>query len=273
VAAQRLAGRARLTGVLAVAILSGVAIGLAVGTLGGGGSVLAVPVLVYVLGENLPDATTAGLAVVGAGALAGATRHALAGRVCWRHAVSFTVAALPGIALGTLAGDAVPEAVLLVSFGLVMLAAASSIWRRAGREGPDPGPDADACPPLRLPRDALAGIAVGFVTGFLGVGGGFLIVPTLAVGLAFTMRTAVGTSLAIIAATSALSLAVHLGAGRAVEDPGAVAAMALACMAGSVAGATTAGRLPQRVLGRAFAALVVLVAGWLMVSALALGGP
>ena len=136
-----------------------------------------------------------------------------------------------------------------------------------------PSPDADACPPLRLPRDALAGVAVGFVTGFLGVGGGFLIVPTLAVGLAFTMRTAVGTSLAIITATSALSLAVHLAAGRAVEDAGAVAAMALACMAGAAAGAAAAGRLPQRALGRGFAALVVVVAGWLVVSAVALGGP
>ena len=165
---------------------------------------------------------------------------------------------------------------LLVAFGLVMLAAARSIWRRADREEPDVDPahpDADACPPLRLPRDALAGVAVGFVTGFLGVGGGFLIVPTLAVGLAFTMRTAVGTSLAIITATSALSLAVHLAAGRAVEDAGAVAAMALACMAGAVAGAAAAGRLPQRALGRGFAALVVVVAGWLVVSAVALGGP
>ena len=139
--------------------------------------------------------------------------------MCWRHAVSFTVAALPGIALGTLAGDALPDAVLLVVFALVMLAAAHSVWRRAGREPPDPGADADACPPLRLPRDALAGAAVGFVTGFLGIGGGFLIVPTLAVGLAFTMRTAVGTSLAIITATSALGLVTHLAAGRAVDVP------------------------------------------------------
>ena len=251
-----------------LALLFGAAIGLAVGTLGGGGSVLAVPVLVYVLGENLPDATTAGLAVVGAGALAGAARHALAGRVCWRHAVSFTVAAVPGIALGTVVGDAVPDGVLLAAFALVMLVAARSIWRRAEREEPDPGRAADSCPPLRLPRDALAGVAVGFVTGFLGVGGGFLIVPTLAVGLAFTLRTAVGTSLAIITATSALSLVAHVGAGRAVDVP-VTTAMALACAAGAVVGAAYAGRLPQRTLGRGFAALVVAVAGGLVVSAIA----
>ena len=254
-----------------LAIPFGLAIGLAVGMLGGGGSVLAVPVLVYVLGESLPDATTASLLVVGAGALAGATGHALAGRVCWRHAVSFTVAAIPGIAAGTLAGDAVAAEVLLAAFALVMLVAARAIWTRADDE-PDPGSAADACPPLRLPRDVLAGVAVGFVTGFLGIGGGFLIVPTLAVGLAFTMRTAVGTSLAIITATSAVGLSVHLLAGRAIDVP-VTAAMALACMIGALAGARLTGHVPQRTLSRGFAALVTAVAGYLLVSALALGGP
>ncbi len=79
-------------------------------------------------------------------------------------------------------------------------------WERGG-----------ACPPLRLPRDLVAGAAVGLVTGFFGVGGGFLIVPTLAIALAFTMRTAVGTSLAIITATSLLGLAAHLLAGRSAR--------------------------------------------------------
>jgi uncharacterized membrane protein YfcA len=254
-----------------LAIPFGLAIGLAVGMLGGGGSVLAVPVIVYVLGESLPDATTASLLVVGAGAVAGAAGHALAGRVCWRHAISFTVAAIPGIAAGTLAGDAVSDELLLGVFAVVMLVAARAIWTRDDDE-PDPGPAADACPPLRLPRDALAGVAVGFVTGFLGIGGGFLIVPTLAVGLAFTMRTAVGTSLAIITATSAVGLAAHLLAGRAIDVP-VTAAMALACMAGSLAGARLAGHVPQRTLSRGFAAMVVAVAGGLLVSALAFGGP
>jgi uncharacterized protein len=175
---------------------------------------------------------------------------------------------VPGIALGTLAGEAVSDELLLIALALVLLAAARSVWRRAEQGAPDGDPAADSCPPLRLPRDALAGIAVGFVTGFLGVGGGFLIVPTLAVGLAFTLRTAIGTSLAIIAATSALSLAAHLAAGRAVDVP-VTAAMALACAAGAVAGAAVSGRIPQRALGRGFAALVVAVAGGLLVSVLA----
>ena len=80
---------------LLLAVPLGLLIGLAVGTLGGGGSVLAIPVLVYVLDQSVPEATTASLLVVAAGALAGALGHARAGRVCWRHAGSFSVAAIP----------------------------------------------------------------------------------------------------------------------------------------------------------------------------------
>jgi uncharacterized membrane protein YfcA len=207
-----------------LAIPFGLAIGLAVGALGGGGSVLAVPVLVYVFGQTVPEATTASLLVVAAGAIAGATAHASAGRVCWRHAGSFTAAAVPGIVLGTVAVDAVGATVLLAGFALVMLLAAGATWHRAcGRQDDGGWRAGSACPPLRLLHDALAGAGVGFVTGFFGVGGGFLIVPVLAVALAFTIRTAVGTSLVIITATALLSLGVHLAAGRAVDarvEPG-----------------------------------------------------
>ena len=256
------------------AIAFGVAIGLAVGMLGGGGSVLAVPVLVYVLGQSLPDATTASLVVVASGALAGGLRHARSGRVCWRHATSFTAAAVPGIVAGTLVANAVGGSALIAAFAVVMLGAALATWRRAGaqREEHDDGWAGDDCPPLRLPRVVLAGAVIGFVTGFFGVGGGFLIVPTLAIALAFTMRTAVGTSLAIIAATSLLGIATHLLAGRTL-DLGLTATMAIACAAGAVAGAALAGRVPQRALGRAFALLLVTVAAYLLVSVAFLGGP
>lgn len=258
----------------AAAIPFGLAIGLAVGLLGGGGSVLAVPVLVYVLGEQVPEATTASLVVVAAGALAGALGHARAGRVCWRHAGSFSLAAIPGIVLGTLAAEAVTATLLLAGFAVVMLAAAHATWRKAvaptGRDDAwEPGA---ACPPLRVGRALVAGGAVGFLTGFFGVGGGFLIVPTLAIALAFTLRTAVGTSLAIIAATSLLGLATHLLAGRPLELA-ATATMTAACVLGAVAGARLAGRVPQQALGRGFAALVVAVAAYLLVSVTLLGGP
>lgn len=258
---------------LLLAIPFGLAIGLAVGTLGGGGSVLAVPILVYVLGQTVPEATTASLVVVAAGAVAGGLSHARAGRVCWRHAGSFTAAAIPGIAVGTLAAEAVSGAVLLAGFALVMLAAAHTTWRKA--DDPQPAGTCEGggtCPPLRLRRDLIVGAAVGLVTGFFGVGGGFLIVPTLAIALAFTMRTAVGTSLVIITATSLLGLTAHLLAGRSLEVD-TTAALTIACVAGAVAGAALAGRIPQRTLGRGFALLVVAVATYLLLSVGFLGGP
>jgi uncharacterized membrane protein YfcA len=257
-----------------LAIPFGLAIGVAVGTLGGGGSVLAVPVLVYVLGQSVSEATTASLVVVTAGALAGGLGHARVGRVCWRHAGSFTMAAIPGLIAGTLAGESVSDTALLAAFALIMVAAAVATWRKADDDDPADGTweGGGACPPLRLPRDLVAGALVGFLTGFFGVGGGFLIVPTLAIALAFTIRTAVGTSLAIITATSLIGFAVHLLAGRSL-DIGVTTAMAAACAAGALAGTELSTRVPQRTLGRAFALLVCGVAVYLLASAAFLGGP
>jgi uncharacterized membrane protein YfcA len=258
-----------------LAIPFGLAIGLAVGTLGGGGSVLAVPVLVYVLDQTVPEATTASLLVVAGGAIAGGLAHARAGRVCWRHAGSFTAAAIPGIAAGTLAAEAVSGTVLMAGFALLMLAAARVTWRKADEDASEADgvwERTGTCPPLRLPRDLVAGAAIGLVTGFFGVGGGFLIVPTLAIALAFTMRTAVGTSLVIITATSLLGLCAHLLAGRSV-DVDVTGALTVACAAGAIVGTALAKRIPQRELGRGFALLVVAVATYLLISVAFLGGP
>jgi uncharacterized protein len=251
------------------AIPLGLAIGLAVGTLGGGGSVLAVPVFVYVLGQGVHEATTASLLVVTAGALAGGISHHRAGRVCWRHAAVFTIAALPGIAAGTIAGGAVRGAVLIALFAVLMLAAAAGIWRRASMGDAD---GAEACPPLRARRDIAAGVVIGFATGFFGVGGGFLVVPTLAMALAFSLRPAVGTSLVIVTLTSLFGLVAHLVDGRTI-DVGLTMAMALACAMGAVGGAALTEHVPVQQLRRGFGAVVAGVAVYLLVSALALGGP
>jgi uncharacterized membrane protein YfcA len=254
------------------AIPFGLAIGLSLGTLGGGGSVLAVPVLVYVLGLSVHQATTSSLVVVTAGALAGGLGHAREGRVCWRHAAAFTSAALPGVILGTWLGDAVSGTVLIASFAVIMLGAAAATWRKARRHRDAPALEQPACPPLRLLRDLAAGLLIGAMTGFFGVGGGFLIVPTLAIALALSMRLAVGTSLAIITVTSVMALVAHLVAGRGLEV-GVTAAMTAACIAGALAGVRIAGRVPQRRLGEGFAVLVVVVASYLLVSVAFLGGP
>ena len=104
--ADRAAREDRGVGRVVAAIPLGLCIGLAVGMLGGGGSVLAVPVLVYVLGQSVSEATTASLVIVSAGAIAGGLGHAREGRVCWRHAGSFTAAAVPGVVAGTVVGNA-----------------------------------------------------------------------------------------------------------------------------------------------------------------------
>jgi uncharacterized membrane protein YfcA len=256
-----------------LAIPFGLAIGVSLGMLGGGGSVLAVPVLVYVLGQSVHQATTASLVVVTVGAIAGGLGHARGGNVCWRHASTFTAAAVPGIIAGTALGNTVSGGALITVFALIMLAAAFATWRKASAPAArrDDEPPA-RCPPLRPTRDLLAGLLVGLLTGFFGVGGGFLIVPTLAIALALAMPLAVGTSLVIIATTSLMGLAVHLLAGRSL-DIAVTAALTGACIAGALAGVRLAGCVPQRQLGQGFAGLVVAVAGYLLVSVAFLGGP
>jgi uncharacterized membrane protein YfcA len=253
-----------------IAIPFGLVIGLSVGMLGAGGSVLAVPVLVYVIGQPVSEATTTSLAVVTAAALAGAAMHHGEGRVCWRHAAALTAAAVPGIFAGTAAGGAVDPDLLLGAFAGVMVVAAFALWRKTGEHG-GAAERGRLCPPLQVARDVGAGVAIGFLTGFFGVGGGFLIVPTLAMALGFRIRGAIGTSLAIVTATSVIGLAAHLLAGRTVDGPVTVA-MAGACVAGAVAGARVAGRVPERAVGRAFAMVVVAVAVYLAVSTALLGG-
>ena len=253
-----------------LAIPFGLAIGMSVGMIGAGGSVLAVPVLVYVLGQPVSQATTASLAVVTAAALAGAATHHGEGRVCWRHAGALTVAAVPGIFAGTAAGEAVDPDVLLGACAGVMVVAALALWHKTGEHGGS-AERGSLCPPLQVARDVGAGLAIGFLTGFFGVGGGFLIVPTLAMALGFRMRGAIGTSLAIVTATSVIGLAAHLLAGRTVDGP-VTLAMAGACVAGAVGGALLAGRVPERAAGRAFALVVVAVAAYLAVSTALLGG-
>jgi uncharacterized protein len=256
--------------VVLVAIPFGLAIGVALGLLGGGGSVLAVPVLVYVLGQDVHAATTASLVVVTAAGVAGGLRHARSGQVCWRHATAFTAAALPGVVAGTALGDAVGGSALIAAFALLMLLAAAATWRGvSGRENAGEPP---TCPPLRIMRVLPAGLVVGAMTGFFGVGGGFLVVPALAVFLALSMRLAVGTSLAIITITSAMGLAAHLVAGREL-DAGVTAAITTAAVAGALAGVALAARVPQRQLGRGFAGLVAGVATYLLISAVFIGGP
>ena len=188
---------------LLLAIPFGLAIGLIVGAVGGGGAILALPVLVYVLGEGVGPASTASLIVIALAAAVGVGARGRNGHVCWRLALLFSVPAAAGSLAGALLSRSVSDRALILSFVPVMLVAAAATWQRsgAGREEDDTG-----CPPARTGVVMGAGLAVGALTGFFGVGGGFMIVPVLALGLGLAFRRAVATSLVIITLTGVAAL-------------------------------------------------------------------
>ncbi len=252
-----------------LAIPFGIAIGLVVGAIGGGGTILALPVLVYVLGEEVGPASTASLVVVAIAAGVGAGALAARGHVCWRVALTFAPPAAAGALLGTLANTAVSPAALILAFVPVMLVAAGATWQRAAQGA---GEEAGRCPEVLAWRLVAGGVLIGLLTGFFGVGGGFLIVPLLTLWLHFSFRRAVATSLVIITLTGCAALVSHLAVGAAVDLPVTIS-LSVATAVGALVGTLCAQRVPQAVLGRGFAVVVALLALFLLVDVLALGGP
>lgn len=241
---------------LAIAIVAGVVIGLSMGTLGGGGSILAVPVLVYALLLGPQEATTASLVIVGVTAIVAAVSHARAGRVDWRAALVVGALGVPASVGGTLLNRAVDPQVLLLAFAALMLTAAVAMYRRS--RGQPPPAVVGGSRVRRVARVVGVALVVGFLTGFLGVGGGFLIVPALVLAMGFGMPTAVGTSLVVISITSLAAFVERLGHGAipwAVVVPFTAAAIAA-----SLLGKRLSDSVSGAALTRAFALMLVLVA-------------
>ncbi len=253
-----------------LALPFGIGIGLSLGMLGGGGSILVVPVLVYALGQDAHEAATASLVIVSIAALAGGVGQAAQDNVCWRHAGLFGAAAVPGILAGTAAGETVSSEILLVAFGILMLAAAYATTRKQAPEA-QPG-SGSGCPAIRFGREASLAATVGFVTGFLGVGGGFVVVPVLALVLGFRMRYAVGTSLAVIALTGVVGAAAHFAAGRSI-DVELTIAMTAAMVVGALAGVRLGQHVADDGIARAFAGFLSAVGAYLIVSSALFGAP
>jgi len=254
---------------LIVAAVLGLAIGFVVGSVGGGGAILALPVLVYVLGEPVGPAASAALVVVAVAAAVGAGSLASEGHVCWRIALTFAGPAAVGAVLGTLAGSAVGGALLVLLFVPVMLVAAFATWQRSRGTTGDRSED---CPRPALAHVLLAGLAVGLLTGFFGVGGGFVIVPVLTLRFGVGFRRAAASSLVIITLTGVVALLGHLAAGSEI-DWAVTMSLALPTALGAFFGTRVSERLPGAVLARAFAVVVCAVALALLVDVLALGGP
>ncbi len=320
---------------LALTAAIGVVIGLSLGALGGGGSILTVPALVYVLGQDPHAATTGSLIIVGLTSLAGTLAHARAGRVRVGSGVTFGLVGVVGSYVGTRASAAVDPQVLLAGFAVLMLVAAGAMLARrrtaagtqatgtqatgtqatgtqatgtqatgsgseplgrgaGGGSAPVGRGSAGAIPAtsagggalavlttlerpvitlaggrvsLRCPGPRQAGkvlgaaTLVGLLTGFFGVGGGFVVVPALVLALGFSMPTAVGTSLLVISINSAVALLARLGSSSAHGlDWTVLGVFTGAAVVGSVLGNRVASRVRAQRLSLAFVGLLVLVA-------------
>ena len=296
-----------------LAILAGLLIGLSLGALGGGGSILAVPVLVYALGQSATQATTGSLVVVGVTSVISAVTAYRAGNVLLARGVGFGLVAIGGAAVGAKASAHVAEPVLLAAFAVLMLVVGGVMAARELRargaagdgEHRNEEPAAGAhqvlhaedraggttvVAPLTESRSGarrhaqlddpiitfsptfgcqcpqallvlITATVVGLLTGFLGVGGGFLVVPALVLALALPMEYAAGTSLVVISLTSAAALAARAGVGVR-PDWGLVLALTIASAAGGLVGARVAARTDTARLSSAFTVLVLAVAGY-----------
>jgi hypothetical protein len=256
-------------------------IGISLGALGGGGSILAVPALVYGAGEPAKAATSTSLLVVGVAALMGMGSHWRAGRVRLGPGLLFGAVGLGGAAVGTALNRLVNPDVLLLAFSFVMIVAAVAMWRRAS-PAPPPAPAVagdgstavGAVPVTTVRLDArtvakivVAGTLVGLLTGFFGVGGGFVIVPALVLSLGFSMPEAVGTSLVVIALNAAMALALRAGS-LDIRWGDALPFIVMAVL-GTLVGRRIADRLPAATLTRGFVVLLVLVAIYTAASSVA----
>lgn len=234
-------------------------IGGTLGLLGSGGSILTVPLLVYVLGVPPKDAMTMSLAVVGIAAAAGALLHGRDGNVRFGVALPFAAAGAPvAYAAGRLARR-MPDALLLAAFALLMLVAAIVVLRaNDGSEAPVARSRSGA-----VLATAGLGAAVGGVTGLLGAGGGFLIVPALVAVGRLPMKRAIGTSLVVIALNCAVGLVARADASNiSLSIVGVLSALAVV---GVIGGHHLGQRLPARRLPQIFAGAVVLVAVYMLV--------
>lgn len=237
-------------------LVLGFGIGGSLGLLGGGGSILTVPALVYLVGQTPQVAVMTSLAIVGANSAMGAFFHQAQGTLNWHVALLFGGAGMATAFLAAGFSDRLSPDVIMVAFaGLMLLIGLLLVFRRTNNSSRE-------LEHLSLGKIIVSGAAVGLLTGILGVGGGFLIVPALVMLVGLPMQQAVGTSLVVIAMNSLAGFVGHLGDG-ALDVPSLVVFVA-AGLAGTFAGARLAHRLPAAKLRQLFAGFVILLALFLL---------
>jgi len=245
----------------ALSVASGAAVGFTLGLIGGGGSILAVPLLFYVVQIGSPHLAIGTSAIaVAASAAFGLAGHARAGTVKWPCAVTFAISGVIGAAAGATVGKAVDGKALLALFGVLMiLVGLNSLRPRRGGSLPDVRLTLDNAARM-LPVLALTGLAVGFASGFFGIGGGFLIVPGLVGATAMPIVNAIGSSLVSVTAFGLTTTATYALSG--LVDWAVAGLFIVGGAAGSLAGTRAARHLAGR--GRALSLVfsaIVIVAG------------
>lgn len=237
-------------------------IGLSLGILGGGGSILTVPIFVYMLGFDPKLAIAMSLPVVGATSFIGAIGHWKAGNVNLKTAALFGVIAMVGAYAGARLAVFLTGAMQLALLAILMLAAAVSMLRSSRRDGAPGSAPVGTERPMALPLLLPVAIAVGLLTGLVGIGGGFLVVPALVLLARVPMKQAVGTSLLVIAMNSVSGFAGY--AGRAHVPWGFMAGFTSIAAAGILAGTYLVQFVSQRALKRAFALFLLLIGAFVL---------
>jgi uncharacterized membrane protein YfcA len=243
----------------ALAAVLGLAVGLVFGLLGAGGSILTVPIMVFALGQDPKVAIVMSLPIVGGVALVGVTRHWRAGNVDLRTAIPFGIAAMVGAFGGARLARFLEGGTQLTLLALLMFGAAISMFRNASLPDAPAAIDGDRkLGPMVLALGAFTGV----LTGLVGIGGGFLLVPALVLLAKVPMHSAVGTSLVVITMNTVAGYLGYLGS---VDVPWRIVAMFGGIAAvGVVIGIALLPRFPQATLKRAFAVLLVAVATFIL---------
>jgi uncharacterized membrane protein YfcA len=240
------------------AALLALLMGLSMGVLGGGGSIIAVPALTFLLHFPPKQAVVTSLAIVGAMAATGAISAIARGAMPLALAAIVGVAATAGAYAGGVAGAHLSDRVQLLLLAATMLIAAVMLWRRSGGQ-------VNGAPRTNLPLLVTLGLSVGAITGLVGVGGGFLIVPALVIFARQPIQQAAAASLFVIALAALAAIPGY--AGRVILDWSFVAPFVAIGACGVIAGSVTAQYLPQRRLQQGFSAALFVLASYVLTQA------
>lgn len=255
-------------------LIGALLIGITLGLLGSGGSAITVPVLVYLVGHGAKESIAESMAIVGLISVAAAIPYARAGQIDWRSVWYFGIPGMAGTFAGAWLGGLSTDALQLIVFGVVLFVAAYSMLRKTKPDVVDEATSPSTPNGLvtssttKIPIIAIEGLVVGIVTGFVGVGGGFLIVPALVILGKLPMRLAIGTSLVIIAAKAAIGFAKYehyLVTHQLSANWNTILVFTLIGVVGSLLGKAINERLDQHLLQSVFGVFLIVLGSFVTI--------